>query len=106
MHQGHAGAADGVVRVAGFLAGGGRAPAAGADVQGAPPLGRRRGALPPRPSSPPPGRDLHAAGAELPRRASARGPRLEEGRSGRLRAPPEGAPAVLCLKGGRVPTAR
>lgn len=69
LRQGNAGAADGAVRVAGVLARGGRAPAAGPYVQGSPALGRGRRALPSRAPRPSPGRYLHPPRAQLPRRS-------------------------------------
>lgn len=97
--QGDEGVANGAVRVPGFLSGRGRAPAAGADVQGAAALGGGGGALPPRAPGAAPGRHLHAPRAQLPRRAPAGGEGPEETREGRLRETAEGAPAVFLAEG-------
>lgn len=93
--QGYEGVADGTVRVAGVHPRGGRTPAAGADVQGAPALGGGGGALPSRASRTPPGRHLHQTRAELPRRPSARGSRPAQGRPRRLRETTQGTTTLV-----------
>lgn len=104
--QGDEGAADVAVRVAGVLPRARRAPAAGADVQGAPALGRSRRALPPRAPRAAPGRHLHEARAQLPRRPPARGAGPAQGRQRRLREASQGAPTLVHAQSRRLPTIR